>query len=258
MEPMWQQNDDPNTFAAFQPFPDAVDLTVESETLQFVSNQRNQLDNHISHQLADNGLVDSSMMLDTEDDRQDIMLDTDESFAFEDDEVIMDASTNVFDVDDADDLLQFTDRLRGQHTTKEIMSLKLLKLLRLTGAPHHAYRSIMDISADALASKIVTAGATFRQRDTAIKHFAKRFRLEKLYPTTLTKHMNGHSYPVVLHDAEVMVKSLLKSSLMVKENMWFPDMDNPLRLLLISTRARYSVLCMVIFVLDPMMFCARS
>jgi hypothetical protein len=156
------------------------------------------------------------------------MLDTDESFAFEDDEVIMDASTNVFDVDDSDDLLQFTDRLRGQHTAEEIMSLKLLKLLRFTGAPHYACRSIMDIFADALASKMVTPGATFCQRDTAIKHFAKQFRLEKLYPTTLTKHMNGHSYPVVLHDAEVMVQLLLKSSLMVEENMLFPDMDNPL------------------------------
>jgi hypothetical protein len=98
MEPMWQQNNDPDTFAALQPFPVA---NVESETLQFVSNQRNQFDNHISRQLADNGLVDSGMMLDTED-RQDIMLDTDESFAFEDNEVIMDASTNIFDVDDSD------------------------------------------------------------------------------------------------------------------------------------------------------------
>jgi hypothetical protein len=87
----------------------------------------------------------------------------------------------------------------------------------------------MDIFADALASKVVTAGATFRQRDTAIKHFANRFRLEQLYPTTLTKHMNARSYPVVLHDAEVMVQLLLKSSLMVEENMLFPDMvDNPL------------------------------
>jgi hypothetical protein len=94
--------------------------------------------------------------------------------------------------------------------------------------PHYAYTSIMDIFADALASKIVTAGATFRQHDTAIKHFAKQFRLEKLYPTTLTKHMNGRTYPVVLHDAEVMVQSLLKSSLMVEENMLFPDIDNPL------------------------------
>jgi hypothetical protein len=227
MEPMWHQNDKPDTFAALQPFPDAVDLNVKLEIVQFVSNQRNQLDNHLSRQLADNGLVDFSMMLDTED-RQDIMLDTDESFAFEDIEVIMDASINVFDVDDEDDLLQFTDRLRGQHTAKGILSLKLLKRLRLIRAPHYAYRSIMDLFADALASKIVTAGATFRQRDMAIKHFAKRFRLEKLYPTTLTKHMNGHSYPVVLHDAEVMVQSLLKSSLMVEDNILFPDMDNPL------------------------------
>jgi hypothetical protein len=109
---------------------------------------------------------------------------------------------------------------------EEIMSLKLLKLLRLTGAPHYAYISIMDIFAGALASKIVTAGATFRQRDTAIKHFANRFRLEKLFPTILTKYMNGRTYPVVLHDAEVMVQSFLKSSLMVEENMLFPDMDN--------------------------------
>jgi hypothetical protein len=107
MEPMWQQNDDPDTVAALQPFPDAVDLNVESETLQFVSNQRNQLDNHTSCQLADNGLVESSTILDTED-RQDIMLDIDESFAFEDDEVIMDASTNIFDVDNADNLLYFS------------------------------------------------------------------------------------------------------------------------------------------------------
>jgi hypothetical protein len=157
MEPMWQQNDDPDTFAALQQFPVAVDLNVESETLQFVSNQRNQLDNYISRQLADNGLVNSSTMLDTED-RHDIMLNRDESFPFEDDEVIMDASTNLFDVDDSDNLLQFTDRLRGQHTAKESMSLQLLPL---TGAPHYAYTPIMDIFADALASKIVTAGVQY-------------------------------------------------------------------------------------------------
>jgi hypothetical protein len=143
-------------------------------------------------------------------DRQDIMLDTDESFAFHEDEVIMDAFTNLFDVDDEDDSLQFTDRLRGQHTSEEIMSLKLLKLLRLNGSPHYAYQSIMDMFAEALASKVVTSSATFRQRDTAIKHFANRFRLAKLYPTTLMKHMNGRSYPVVFQEAEVMVHSLLK------------------------------------------------
>jgi hypothetical protein len=39
--------------------------------------QSNQLDDHISRQLADNGLADSSTMLDTED-RQDILIETDE------------------------------------------------------------------------------------------------------------------------------------------------------------------------------------
>jgi hypothetical protein len=153
MEPIWQQNDDPDTFDALQPCPDAAHINCDSETLQFVYNQRNHLDNHISHQLADNGLVDSSTMLDTED-IQDIMLDTDESFAFQEDEVIMDASTNVFDADDEDDSLQLTDRLRSQHTSAIIMSLKLLMLLRLTGAPHYAYRSIMDIFADGLPPKL--------------------------------------------------------------------------------------------------------
>ncbi len=264
MESIWQQNDDHDTLGSSQPCPGAAHVNDNSETLQYVYNQQNQLDNHISCQLADHGLVDSSTMLDTED-RQDIMLDTDESFAFQEDEVIMEASTNVYDIDDENDLLQFTDRLRGQHTSEEMMSLKLLKLLRLIGAPNYAYRSIMDIFADALSSKVVTTGSIFRQRDTAIKHFANRFRLAKLYPTTLTKHMNGRSYPVVLHDAEVMVQSLLKSSLMVEENMLFPDMDNPLapplpgwRLLPTLTRARYSVLHMVICVPDPTMFCARS
>jgi hypothetical protein len=59
MEPMWHQNDDHDTFPALQPFPVAADLNVESETLQFVSNQQNQLDNHISRQLTDNDLVGS-------------------------------------------------------------------------------------------------------------------------------------------------------------------------------------------------------
>jgi hypothetical protein len=156
-----------------------------------------------------------TLVLDTED-RQDIMLDTDESSAFQEDEVIMEASTNVDDVDNEDDLLQFTDRQRGQHTSEEMTTLKLLKLLRLIGAPNYAYRSILDIFADALASKVVTTGSIFCERDTAIKHFANQFRLEKLYTTPLSKDMTGCSYPVVLHDAEVMVQLLLKSSLMVK------------------------------------------
>jgi hypothetical protein len=102
MEPLWQHHNDPDTFDASQLCSDATHMNFDSEMLQYVYNQRNQLDNHISRQLVDNDLVDSSTMLGTED-RQDIIIDTDESFAFQEEEVIMEASTNVFDVDDDDD-----------------------------------------------------------------------------------------------------------------------------------------------------------
>jgi hypothetical protein len=65
MKPIWQQNDDPDTFDSSQPCPDAAHINCDSEMLQYVYNQQNHLDNHISCQLVDNGLVDSSTMLDT-------------------------------------------------------------------------------------------------------------------------------------------------------------------------------------------------
>ncbi len=68
MEPIWQQNDDPDTFDSPQPCPDAARINCDSEMLQSIHNHQNHcLDNHISHQLADNGLVDSSTMLNIED-----------------------------------------------------------------------------------------------------------------------------------------------------------------------------------------------
>lgn len=233
MEPMWQQVDDPGAFEAPDSPPgesSCFELNqqplLDTEMMDALDAHKNNVDDKLSHQLSSNGLVDAGTLLDTED-RQDLMLDTDDSLEYQEEDTIMDASNLPF-VDDEDDLLQFTDRLRGQHTSEEILSLKLLKLLRSIGAPMYAYRHIMDIFVGSSASQVVSVGSTFRQRDTAIKHFAKRFRLHKLFPTTLTKHMNGRSYPVVLHDAEVMVNSLLKSSLMVEENMLFPDMSDPL------------------------------
>jgi hypothetical protein len=77
MEPVWQQHNNPDTFDASQLCPDAAHTNCDSETLHFVYNQRNQLDNHISRQLVDNILADSSTILETED-RQDIIIDTDE------------------------------------------------------------------------------------------------------------------------------------------------------------------------------------
>jgi hypothetical protein len=64
--------------------------------------------------------------------------------------------------------LQFRDRLRGEHTSKEILSLKLLKLLRAIGAPNYAYGSIMVILSGTSAAQLVNVGYNFQQRDTAI------------------------------------------------------------------------------------------
>jgi hypothetical protein len=228
MEPMWQQVDDPCAFEGPEsgvgeasPSEQNQVPSLDSEMMDALNLHKTNVDDKISRQLSTNGLVDANSMLDTED-RQDILLDSEESLQFQEEDSMMDDSF-LTALDDEDDVLQFTDRLRGQHTSEEILSLKLLKLLRAIGAPNYAYRSVMDIF-----SVISSVGSTFRQRDTAIKHFANRFRLHKLFPTTLTKQMNGRSYPVVLHDAEVMVTSLLKSSLMVEENMLFPDMSDPL------------------------------
>ncbi len=232
MEPLWQQTADVNAFEPEAQCDEAANISfheqrrLDEATLRSVYMHQNHVDDGVFTHLSDDCLVDACTMLDTED-RQDIMLDMDESFAYHDDECHTIPTSNLVDVDD-DDALQFTDRLRGQHTAEEIMSLQLLKLLRAIGAPNYAYRAVMDIFSEAVAAKVVSPGSNFRQRETAIEHFANRFCLQKLYPTTLTKHMNGRSYPVVLHDAEVMINSLLKSALMVEENMLFPDMDDPL------------------------------
>ena len=230
---MWQQVDDPAAFdtpdsRAGKGSPPELNQppSLDSEMMDALSLHKTNVDDNLSHQLSTNGLVDAHTMLDTED-RQDIWLDTEESLEFQEEDSTMDNSF-LTTVDDEDELLQFTDRLRGQNTSQESLSLQLLKLLCAIGAPNYAYSSIMDIFSGTAAARVVTIGSTFRQRDTAIKHFANRFCLNKLFPTTLTKHMNGRSYPVVLHDAEVMVTLLLKSSLMVEENMLFPDMSDPL------------------------------
>ena len=268
---MWHQHADCNAFEPDDMYDDTVNLSLEEQhhlhkaMFRSVYMHQNHLDNQVSTHLSNNCLVDARTLLDTED-RQDIMLDVDESFTFHDEDCGTIPTSNRVDVDDDDDALQFTDRLRGQHTAEEIMSLQLLKLLRAIGAPNYAYRSVMGIFLDAVAAKAVSPGSIFRQRETAIKHFANRFRLKTLYPTTLTKHMNGRSYPVVLHEAEVMINSLLKSALMVEENLLFPDMDNPFgpqpptvkTIGDVDTGQVYrAVLHIVSFVFNGMMYCVH-
>ena len=121
----------------------------------------------------------------------------------------------------------FADRMHGRYRTKELMSIWLLKLLWAISAPHHAYRSIMEIFADGQQAK-ASVTTTFWSRDAAIKHFADRFQLGPLQATTLTKRRFGQSYPCVMHQARVMIESLLYSSLMVEENMLFPNANDPM------------------------------
>ena len=98
----------------------------------------------------------------------------------------------------------FSDRMHVSYMAEELMSIRLLKLLWAIGAPHHAYRSIMDIFADGQQAK-ASVTTSFRSRDSAIKHFADRFQLGPLQATTLTKRRLGRSYPCVMHQACVMI-----------------------------------------------------
>ena len=121
----------------------------------------------------------------------------------------------------------FYDRLDGKYTVEEMLSLRLLKLLRALKAPNYAYGKIMALFSDASLAE-VSFSSCFKSRSAAIKHFGRRFGLQSLAPMTLTKHFRDRSYPVVVHNSGAMIKSLLFSSLMVEKNMIFPNADNPL------------------------------
>ena len=112
-------------------------------------------------------------------------------------------------------------------TQEELFSIHLLKLVRELKAPLYAYRKIMDLVTDVTKAK-VEISPKLRERDTAIKYFTKRYKLQSLYPTTVTRRMFGRTYPIVIHQAKAMIESLLYSSLMNEDNMLFPNMDDPL------------------------------
>jgi hypothetical protein len=112
MEPIWQQVDDLATFEAPELCAGEA-LSIEwkqhrclnSEMMDAVYMHQNRLDDKIFHHLPMNGLVDARTMLDTED-RQDIILGTERSLAYQEEEEdsIMEASHRTI-VDDEDDLL---------------------------------------------------------------------------------------------------------------------------------------------------------
>jgi hypothetical protein len=124
----------------------------------------------------------------------------------------------------------YTDRGNGCSTNKEILSIRLLGIMRDIGAPLKTYGRIVALFKDVITDRepITT---TFRQRHTAINHFSERFSMKGLYPTVLTQPspLNNCFYPVPVPNAQAMIESLLYSSLAKDDNnLLFPNPDDPL------------------------------
>jgi hypothetical protein len=87
MELIWQHNGDSTAFEPPDPCVDVATIEwkeqdrVHSETHNVVDLHQNHLGDKVSRPLSNNGLVDTHTMLNIED-RQDILLDMDESFAY--------------------------------------------------------------------------------------------------------------------------------------------------------------------------------
>ena len=99
--------------------------------------------------------------------------------------------------------------------------------MQAIGAPNYVYQAVMELVHDAVSAKI-SFTHTFNHCDGAIHHFAQWFQLESLYLRTITKRLQGQSYPCIVHNAEAMYTSILYSAAMNEDNMLFPNPDNPL------------------------------
>ncbi len=124
----------------------------------------------------------------------------------------------------------YTDRGNGCFTNEEILSIRLLGIMRDIGAPLKTYGRIVALFKDVITEREAIT-TTFRHRHTAVNHFSQRFRMKGLYPTVLTQPspLNNRFYPVPVHNAQAMIESLLYSSLAKDDNnLLFPNPDDPL------------------------------
>jgi hypothetical protein len=145
-----------------------------------------------------------------------------------------DLPNNDFDVGQEERMFEqakmYADRANGCFTNKEILSIRLLGIMRDIGAPLKTYGRIVALFKDVITDRepIIT---TFRQRHTAINHFSERFSMKGLCPTVLTlpSPFNNGFYPVPVHNAQAMIESLLYSSLAKDDNnLLFSNPDDPL------------------------------
>jgi hypothetical protein len=140
-----------------------------------------------------------------------------------------DLPNNDFDVGQEERMFEqakmYTDRGNGCFTNEEILSIRLLGIMRDIGAPLKMYGWIVALFKDVSTDRepITT---TFRQRHTAINHFSERFSMKGLYPTFLTQPspLNNRFYPVPVHNARAIIESYAKDN----NNLLFPNPDDPL------------------------------
>jgi hypothetical protein len=101
-----------------------------------------------------------------------------------------DLPNNDFDVGQEERMFEqakmYTNRGNGCFTNEEILSIRLLGIMRDKGAPLKTYRRIVALFKDVISDRepITT---TFHQCHTAINHFSEQFSMEGLYPTILTQ-----------------------------------------------------------------------
>jgi hypothetical protein len=129
-----------------------------------------------------------------------------------------------------EDAKQFEDRGNGCFTTEETLSIRLLSLMREIGAPLKTYGRIVSLMKDAITDR-VSLSPHLGHRHRAIKHFAQRFGMKRLYPTIITQPspINNRFYPVPVHNTQAMIESLLYSSLAKDDsNLLFPNPEDPL------------------------------
>jgi hypothetical protein len=117
----------------------------------------------------------------------------------------------------------FENTAHGTCTDEERFSLALLMLIRKIKAPHYAYNQIIELVKTLVLNKVKTLTGWYRKRNTALAQFARRFQLEPLLPVLRHVEYKSKKCEVVLYNANAINMSLLKSDLLLEDNLLLPN-----------------------------------
>jgi hypothetical protein len=130
-----------------------------------------------------------------------------------------DLPNNGFDVGEEECMFEqanmYTDRGNGCFTNEEILSICLLGIMGDIGAPLKTYRRIVALFKDVITKQEEAITTVSCHRHTTIGHFSQRVSMKGLYPTVLTQPpspLNNCFYPIPVHNAQAIIKSLLYPS----------------------------------------------